>query len=377
MSSTPGDALLAASLIAPHGVIAPAVVVMSAGRITAAGTPSAITLAPGTRVRDLGEAVLAPGFIDLHVHGGAGFDLMDADVAGVAAFTRHLAAHGVTSFLATTVTAPWEATLAAVARLAPVSLGLHLEGPFLSTERRGVHPESDLLPPTRTRLTQLWEAAQGRIRLITIAPELEGALEFIHAATALGIRISLGHSAATRAQAQAGIGAGARHVTHTFNAMNPLHHRDPGLLGEALMNPALSAEIIADGIHVDPLLVQMFFRLKGPERAILVSDALSAAGCGDGHYRLGTMTIEVNAGHCIHDGRLAGSVLTLDQAVRNAMSYCGCTLEVAVGLVTRNPAELLGLTHKGRLAAGADADLVALSPKGEVLATYIAGQQVH
>ena len=377
MSPSPPQALIAASLIAPQGVIAPAVLVMQDGRISAAGTPTDTALAPGTRVGDLGEAVLAPGFIDLHVHGGAGIDLMAADSTGVAAFTRHLAAHGVTSFLATTVTAPWEATLRAVERLAAVSLGLHLEGPFLSAERRGVHPESDLLPPTPARLTQLWEAAQGRIRLITIAPELEGALDFIAAASARGIRISLGHSAASRAQAQAGIRAGARHVTHTFNAMNPLHHRDPGLLGEALMNPALSAEIIADGIHVDPLLVQMFFRLKGPERAILVSDALSAAGCGDGRYQLGAMAVEVKAGHCIHEGRLAGSVLTLDQAVRNAMTLGGSSLPAAVAMATRNPAALLGLTHKGRLEVGADADIVVLSPAGEVQATYIAGMQVH
>ncbi|HVB39378.1 MAG TPA: N-acetylglucosamine-6-phosphate deacetylase [Terriglobales bacterium] len=377
MSPSPPQALIAASLIAPQGVIAPAVLVMQDGRITAVGTPATTALAPGTRVGDLGEAVLAPGFIDLHVHGGAGIDLMAADSTGVAAFTRHLAAHGVTSFLATTVTAPWEATLRAVERLAAVSLGLHLEGPFLSAERRGVHPESDLLPPTPARLTQLWEAAQGRIRLITIAPELEGALDFIAAASARGIRISLGHSAASRAQAQAGIRAGARHVTHTFNAMNPLHHRDPGLLGEALMNPALSAEIIADGIHVDPLLVQMFFRLKGPERAILVSDALSAAGCGDGRYQLGAMAVEVKAGHCIHEGRLAGSVLTLDQAVRNAMTLGGSSLPAAVAMATRNPAALLGLTHKGRLEVGADADIVVLSPAGEVQATYIAGMQVH
>lgn len=381
MSPSPPEALIAASLIAPQGVIAPAVLVMEDGRISALGTPANTALAPGTRVRDLGEAVLAPGFIDLHVHGGAGIDLMNAlmaaDSAGVAAFTRHLAAHGVTSFLATTVTAPWEATLRAVERLAPVSLGLHLEGPFLSTERRGVHPESDLLPPTLARLTQLWEAAAGRIRLITIAPELAGALDFIAAASARGICISMGHSAASRAQAQAGIRAGARHVTHTFNAMNPLHHRDPGLLGEALMNPALSAEIIADGIHVDPLLVQMFFRLKGPERAILVSDALSATGCGDGRYQLGAMAVEVQAGRCMHDGRLAGSVLTLDQAVRNAMILCGSSLPAAVAMATRNPAALLGLTHKGRLEVGADADIVVLSPAGEVQATYIAGMQVH
>jgi N-acetylglucosamine-6-phosphate deacetylase len=371
------EALLASSLIAPAGVISPAALVMEDGRITAVGTPDVVAVPPGARMQDLGQAVLAPGFIDIHVHGGAGIDLMAADQGEIAAFQRHLDAHGVTSYLATTVTAPWEATLAAIQRLAGTSLGLHLEGPFLSHERRGVHPEADLLAPTPERLRQLWECAQGRIRLITVAPEIEGAIEFIAAATALGIRVSLGHSAANRAQAQAGARAGGVHVTHTFNAMNPLHHRAPGLLGEALMNPALSAEIIADGIHVDPLLVDLFYRLKGPARAILVSDGLSAAGCGDGRFQLGKMTVEVKAGHCLHEGRLAGSVMALDQAVANAMRFCGCPLAEAVGMVTRNPAELLGVQGKGRLEVGADADVVVLSPESAVRATYRAGIRVH
>lgn len=370
------EALLAGGLMTPSLALTPTAVVIEDGCVAAAGARDQVTIPATARIHDYGAAVIAPGFIDLHVHGGAGHDFMTADAAARAAIARHLARHGVTHFLATTMTAPWAATLAAVERLGAAGLGIHLEGPFLSPARCGVHPAADLLAPSPERLQALWERSQGHIRWITLAPELEGAVAFITAAAALGIGVSLGHSDATREQAQAGIAAGARHVTHIFNAMRPLHHRDPGLLGEALMNPRLSAEIIADGIHVDPLLVELFLRLKGPEQAVLVSDGISAAGCGDGTFPLGGLEVTVAAGRCSAGGHLAGSVLTLDQAVRNVMRFAGWTLGAAVRLASANPARLLGLERKGRLNPGADADLAVLSPAGKVLATYVAGQKV-
>lgn len=375
------QALVAAKVVTPCGCHAPGVVLVEDGRINAAGSREAIEIPPGAQIRDCGGATLAPGFVDLHVHGGGGRDFMQAaragDRGGLEEIRRHLARHGVTTALATTVTAPWDETLTCLRALARAGWDIHAEGPFLSPRQRGVHPPELLLEPSRERLDQLWESSAGRLRWITLAPELAGAREFIAAAVARGIGVALGHSDATLEQARAGIAAGARHATHVFNAMRPLHHREPGLLGEALSNSNVSAEIIADGIHVDPLVVNLFLRLKGEDKAVLVSDGISAAGCGDGEFLLGGLPIEVKHGRCLLGDRLAGSVLTLDVAVRNIAAWSGWPLEKAARLATLNPANALGLKQKGRLEAGADADLVVLTPQGGVMATYLAGQQVN
>ncbi|HET9784102.1 MAG TPA: amidohydrolase family protein, partial [Terriglobales bacterium] len=239
--------LYARQLVTPLETVVDAALMLEDGLITAVGRRETVAVPEGTRSDDYGDAVLAPGLVDIHVHGGAGVDIMNADGAALEELRRHLARHGVTTFLATTVTAPWPRVLATAERLGKAGLGIHLEGPFLSPPRRGVHPEAELLLPTCARLEEVWERSRGNIRLITLAPELEGAAEFIAAATQRGIRVSMGHSDATSAQAMAAWQAGAVHVTHTFNAMRPLHQREPGLLGVALAEANLSAEIIADG----------------------------------------------------------------------------------------------------------------------------------
>jgi N-acetylglucosamine-6-phosphate deacetylase len=366
--------LYARRLVTPRELISDAALLLEDGTIAAVGPRATVRVPEGTRSDDYGDAVLAPGLVDIHVHGGAGVDAMDADAAGLAKMRRHLARHGVTSFLATTVTAPWPRILAAVAQLGKTGLGIHMEGPFLSPQRRGVHPEADLLLPSPAQLDEVWERSGGNIRLITLAPELEGAMEFIAAAGRLGIRVSLGHSDASLAQAQAGWRAGAVHVTHTFNAMRPLHQRELGLLGLALAEPSLSAEIIADGLHVDPLLVGMFVRLKAPGAAVLVSDGISATGCGDGQYALGGIGVSVCGNRCTAGGTLAGSVLTLDEAVRNVRTWTGYDWAPAIAMASLNPADLMGWRNKGRLEAGADADVAVFSPNGEILATYVAGK---
>ncbi|MGH9520321.1 MAG: N-acetylglucosamine-6-phosphate deacetylase [Terriglobales bacterium] len=374
-------ALIAARVITPRECHAPGVLLIEDGRITAVGRRDAIEIPRQAQIRDCGGATLAPGFIDLHVHGGGGRDFMQAarerDRGGLEEIRRHLARHGVTTALATTMTAPWEQTLAAMHELARAGWDIHAEGPFLSRRQPGVHPPELLLEPTRERLDQMWDSSQGRLRWITLAPELPGASEFIAAAVARGIGVALGHSDATLEQARAGIAAGARHATHVFNAMRPLHHREPGLLAEVLGNLNLSAEIIADGIHVDPVVVNLFLRLKGENLAVLVSDGISAAGCGDGEFLLGELQVEVKNGRCLLGDKLAGSVLTLDAAVQNIVRWSGWPIEKAVQLATLNPANALGLKQKGRLEIGADADLVELSPQGGVMATYVAGQQVN
>jgi len=328
----------------------------------------------GARVVDLGDATVVPGFIDMHIHGGAGHDVMESSADALPAVEKLLCQHGVTTYFPTTVTAPVDQTLAALERLADAiektrvaggdgrakPAGIHLEGPFISHLRPGVHPPADLLPPTLEMFERFWQASRGHIKVLTIAPELEGARRVIEEATRRGVCVSMGHSDADLPAAQAGVAAGVRHATHMFNAMRPLGHRDPGILGEALMDERLSAEIIADGIHVDPLIVSLFLRVKGAETAVLVTDATAATGMPDGRYRLGSLEVDVEDGKCLVKGKLAGSVLTMDRAVR---------------LATLNPARTTGLPAKaGMLVPGAVADIVALSPKGDVLQTIVRGQ---
>ena len=341
---------------------------------------------------DFADGILAPGFIDMHIHGGAGHDVMEAGAGALPPVERLLASHGVSSYFPTTVTAPLDATLSALGRLADAieaaerdphplengeprarPLGIHLEGPFISHKRRGVHPPENLLTPSPAAFDRFWQAARGHIRVLTIAPELPGALEVITLAASRGVCVSLGHSDADLDEARAGFAAGARHATHTFNAMRPLDHRDPGILGEVLTDPRLSAEIIADGIHVDPVIVQLFLKAKGPEAAVLITDATAATGMPDGRYRLGSLEVEVKDGKCMVGESLAGSVLTMDRAVRNIVQFAQWELQQAVRLATLNPARVAGVKNGGSLQAGAPADLVVLSPSGEVRKTIIRG----
>lgn len=378
--------ITAAQLFTPTERIESPVVVIEDDRIFALGTHAAVEMPPGARLLDFPGLTLAPGLIDIHIHGGAGHDVMEKDPAALAGMERQMARHGVTSYLPTTVTAPLDRTLTALENLGRTiashrsdtnrarPLGIHLEGPFISHAKRGVHPPQHLLPPSPEILDKFWEASAGTIRVMTIAPELSGAEETIRRARILGVHSSLGHSDATYDQTCAAIRAGAEHATHTFNAMRALGHRSPGILGAVLTDDALMADIIADGVHVDPAVVRLFLAAKGPERAVLITDAISATGMPDGRYRLGAFEVEVRGDRCEHEGKLAGSVLTLDRAVRNIVAFSGWKLSQAIRLATFNPARLLGLSDRGMLADGSMADLVAFNSKGEVVATVIAGK---
>ena len=237
-------------------------------------------------------------------------------------------------------------------------LGIHLEGPFLSHKRRGVHPPEYLVEPTVEIFERLWQAARGHVRMMTIAPELPGALEVIAEAARRKVCVSIGHSDAVLEAARAAVNAGARHATHTFNAMRPLDHRDPGILGEVLTDDQLTADIIADGIHVAPEIVQLFLQAKGIERAVLITDAMAAAGMPDGTYQLGPIQVEVKDGSATNNGNLAGSVLTMDRAVRNITRFAHWTLREAVRAATLNAARAVGLAQHGELAPGAEAKLL-------------------
>jgi N-acetylglucosamine-6-phosphate deacetylase len=347
----------------------------------------------GVSTADFGHSVIAPGYVDLHIHGSAGYDVMDDTVEALPAIEQLLARHGVTSYFPTTVTAPMDTTLRALERLADaiekreldlerqnvdgksraLPLGIHLEGPFISHARRGVHPPENLLPATLPLFEKFWQAARGRIRMMTIAPELEDATVVIAEAARRGVCVSLGHSDADFAAAERGIAAGARHATHTFNAMRPLDHRSPGILGAVLTDHRVSADIIADGVHLDPAIVKLFADAKGATQTVLITDAISATGMPEGRYRLGSFEVEVRDGKCMVDGKLAGSVLTMDRAVRNLARFAGWDLSQAVAAASQNPARVARIANKGILAVGADADFVVLNSEGEVLRTFVGG----
>jgi N-acetylglucosamine-6-phosphate deacetylase len=360
------------------------------GRVVAIGPRSRQALPAGVPVCDFGDASIAPGYIDLHIHGSAGFDVMGDAPQALSAIETLLARHGVTSYFPTTVTASLDTTLRALERLGraiedrerqppaanagrALPMGIHLEGPFISHVRSGVHPLQYLLAPTLALFEQFWQAAHGRIRMMTIAPELEGAPEVIAEAARRGVCVSLGHSDADLATTERAIAAGARHATHTFNAMRPLDHRKPGILGGVLTDSRITADIIADGIHLDPAIVKLFASAKGPDQTVLITDGISATGMPDGRYRLGSFEVDVQDGRCTLNGSLAGSVLTMDRAVRNLAHYAEWPLPQAVAAATQNPARVGRLANKGVLTAGADADFIVLNAQGEVLRTFIAG----
>lgn len=390
-------AFTAAKLLTPEGVLEHPLLLVEHCRVSEITSLARRSLPAHSTLLDLGDTTIAPGYVDLHIHGSSGYDVMDDAPEALPAIERLLARHGVTTYLPTTVTAPIENTLRALERLAhaieksePASapatehknadrksralpLGIHLEGPFISHARRGVHPSENLLAPRLETFERFWQAARGRIRMMTIAPELDGALELIATAAARGVCVSVGHSDADFAANERGIAAGARHATHTFNAMRPLGHRDPGIVGAVLTDARVSADIIADGVHLDPSVVKLFARAKGPEQAVLITDAIAATGMPDGRYRLGSIEVDVIGGQCTSGGKLAGSVLTMDRAVRNLMHFAEWDLPQAVAAASRNPARVVRSKNKGVLAAGSDADFIVLNSEGILLRTFIGG----
>jgi N-acetylglucosamine-6-phosphate deacetylase len=314
--------------------------------------------------------------------------MMQDDPSGRIAFEKALAKQGVTSYLATTVTASMDRILGAVDRLGnnivaesaehehvgARPLGIHLEGPFISPVKCGVHPTEYLLAPTSELFRKIWDASGGSLKMMTIAPELPGAPEVIREALQRSVYTSLGHSNASFQEAVKGIAAGALSATHTFNAMRALDHRKPGILGAVLSDERVMADIIADGIHVAPAVVKLFLKAKGADKAILITDAISATGMPDGTYQLGPFQVEVRGDRAEFEGKLAGSVLTMDRAVRNVMTFAQWNLQQSVVLATRNPARLVRAEKKGAVAVGNDADLVFLTETGDVVRTMVGGR---
>ena len=377
--------------LTPAAEIADAGILIRDGVIETIAARESMALPAGAQEISAADSTAIPGFVDVHIHGAGGHDVMEGTLEAMQAVTRTVATHGTTSMLATTVTASAEATLRSVTDIAEYIceqhesgdaraevLGIHFEGPFISSVRRGVHPSEFLRLPSAEFLDQLLQAAAGHASILTIAPELLGAMPCIDAARKAGMVVAVGHTDATYEQTRAAIAHGARHAVHVYNAMRPFSHRDSGVIGAVLTSPEVSAELIADGVHVDEAAMRLLLQAKGAGHVILVSDGISATGMPDGKYQLGNFEVTVSGGVCRNaEGKLAGSTLTLDRGLRNIVAL-GASLADAVRMLTLNPAMLLGLEFKkGALRAGADGDIVLLDEGLQVTGVWTRGIAIN
>ena len=375
---TPTNELLDAGILIRDGVI------------ETVAPRSSFSLPAGAQEIIAKDRFAAPGFVDVHIHGAGGHDVMEATEEALRAISSSIGSHGTTSFVATTVTADPNAICRSsegIARYIGIQhansipgaeiLGIHFEGPFISPLRRGVHPPEWIRLPSAELLEKFVTAAQGHALLLTIAPELLGAMPCIDAARKAGMVVGIGHTDATYEQARAALARGAHHAIHTYNAMRPFSHRDAGVIGAVLTSPEISAELIADGVHVDETAMRLLLRAKGAGGVILISDGISATGMPDGKYILGGFEVTVSGGVCRStEGKLAGSTLTLDRALRNIVNL-GTPVGDALRMLTLNPATLLGIEHKkGTLRANADADIILLNEALEITQVFTRGLPV-
>ncbi|WP_368974745.1 N-acetylglucosamine-6-phosphate deacetylase [Caldifermentibacillus hisashii] len=330
---------------------------------------------------------IVPGFIDVHIHGAGGADAMDATPDALNKIAQHLVKEGTTAFLATTMTQSKQAIEAALKNAGEFIhstenrtgqaeiIGIHLEGPFIHPKRKGAQPEEFILLPSPSQFDEWQELSQNTIRIVTLAPDQENGIALVKHLAEHGVIASIGHSDANFQDVVAAVEAGASHVTHLFNGMRGLHHREPGTAGGALLLKELTVELIADGIHVHPKMIDLVFRLKDLDHAVLITDSMRAKWLPDGESELGGQKVFVSDGKAtLEDGTLAGSILKLNQGVKHVMKFANLTLPEVVKLVTMNPAKELGLHHrKGSIEAGKDADLVVLNEKYDPILTICRG----
>ncbi len=356
-------------------------ITINGARIQAVGAPADVT--DGSI--DATGMLVTPGFIEVHTHGGGGFNLHTTAVQEIQAYARWIATTGVTSFLIAVVgtanALPEVQLCTAVAAIedqqaGAEALGIHLEGPYISEKRRGAHPTDWLRIPNEQETEYILGLTKNYLRLVTLAPELPGAAKMVRRLIEAGITVSIGHTDATYEQTQAALALGITHATHCFNAMRPMLHREPGPVAAIAQAQQVRGELIADGVHVHPAMMDMLIRMLGPERVVVVTDAQAVAGMPDGTFEFAGQQVHIHCGAArLADGVLAGSVLTMDQALRNVIELTKVTLQQAVGMLTLNPACSAGLAErKGRLAAGYDADLLLFDADLTLQATICRGR---
>jgi N-acetylglucosamine-6-phosphate deacetylase len=377
--------------LTPTGEVADAGILIREGVIEAIGPREGMNVPTDANEIIATDKSAIPGFVDVHIHGAGGRDVMEATPEAMAAVTKMVARHGTTSIVATTVTASPEDICRSCEGIAKYIagqhesgdpraevLGIHFEGPFLSKLRRGVHPEEWLRLPSAELLEKFIAAAGGNARILTLAPELLGAIPCIDAARKAGMVVAIGHTDATYEQARVAITHGARHAVHVYNAMRPFSHRDSGVIGAVLTSSDITAELIADGVHVEETAMRLLLRAKNTDCVILISDGVSATGMPDGKYMLGQFEVTVSGGVCRNsEGKLAGSTLTLDKAMKNVMAL-GKTFAEATRMLTLNPAGLLGVEFKkGALRVGADADILLMDEELQLGGVWIRGATLN
>lgn len=340
------------------------------------------------------DCYVCPGFVDIHVHGASGSDILDCSPSAIESMSEFLVTRGVTSYLGTTTTAPMDMMSRAVeisyayadaeprdGTVSPALAfrGLHLEGPHVSMSKLGAQDGESVLTATASRIPELVRRFPGLIKTVTLAPEVVGAEALVRTLVSQGVHVSAGHTEASFDLAKNAFSWGIDRVTHLFNAMLPIHHRDPGLVTAALTDSGVFVELICDGVHVHPAVVKMVAGLKGPERVCLITDSMRATGLGDGTYTLGRLVVTVEGKSArLAGGALAGSVLTMDQAVRNVASIAQMSVKDAVMMATHTPATAVGLGRQiGSLQPGRSADIVVLDKDLQVQMTMIRGQEVY
>jgi N-acetylglucosamine-6-phosphate deacetylase len=375
--------IINAALVVPNKIVEGRTVEIEQGMITAISSSDSDNKdASKAEVIDAKGLIVTPGLIDIHIHGCAGADTMDASLEALSAISSHLPRHGVTSFYATTVTnsrANLQTAMEAIsafqeqvpgARL----LGAHVEGPYINIEYKGAQNPEYFREPDPVEY-HAW-IKKGVVKLMTVAPEIPGAGELLRYCRAHNVELAIGHSNAAYDQVVAAADAGVRQATHLFNGMLGLHHRRPGTAGGALSDERIYAQVIVDGIHLHPAIVDMAVKLKGIDRTILITDAMRAAGLPDGAYELGGQKVFVREGAArIENGSLAGSTLMLDRAVRNIMTFTGLDFAHAVQMATRVPAEAMGIEDQyGIIQVGANADLAFFDDEHQVAASMVAGE---